>query len=69
MAEHEGYSHCPEDVIDAIAKYESDVASGVIVPWNKDTRDEYCDPTGKDEWLISHIEMHMPEAYTGYNRL
>lgn len=61
------YSHCPHDVITAIAQYESDVKSGKIKPWNPDTRDEYTDMRAtQDLWLTCHLASKLSPAHLGY---
>lgn len=55
------YSHCPEDVIRALDKFRDDVKSGVIIPWNPETRDEYCDVTAaEDRWIEDNLRQHLP---------
>lgn len=60
-----GYEHCPKDIRDAIAKYDADVKSGAIVPWNPDVPDtEYDSGRGdRDGWLAVHMAGHVPFMY------
>lgn len=58
------FEHLPDDIKAALKQFDADIESGKIVPWNPNTRDEYCDDRmDKDRWLAAFMASHLPEMY------